>query len=465
MTTAAQSVTPAIVPPLDPSFRPAVLVNRTFRAAVAASGDGTTLRIGLERPGGAISTYETVVFADGSTQSDSNNAYVERLIKFLLWQRGASSVLITGSSEVAAYLQQVYCVGGTRAFDVDFMTRVYETPFTVRHVDAVPSTNEPTVSLGRHLEGNRIGFDLGASDYKISAVVDGEAVYADEFPWMPRDATELSYHYDRITSGLRKAAAHLPSVDAIGGSSAGVWIDDRVRVASLFRGLSRDEFDSSATDLFVRIRDEWGVPLNVVNDGEVTALAGSMSLEANAVLGVAMGSSEAVGYVTADGTITRWLNELAFAPFDYQDDAPADEWSGDVGCGVQYFCQTGVIRLAAKAGIELDPALTPAQKLVAVQDLMASDDRRIPAIYETIGIWFGYALAHYADFYEIDHVLVLGRVTSGRGGEIIVDRAREVLASQFPELTMELHVPNERMKRVGQSVAAASLPEVKKETV
>jgi predicted NBD/HSP70 family sugar kinase len=462
MTTATHAVAPEMIPPLDPGFRPAVLANRAFREAVKASGEGTTLRIGLQRPSGALSTYETIVFSDESSHATANAQYGERLIKFLLWQRGASTVLIAGPRNVADHLQGVYSQTGARAFDVEFMTRVYETPFTVQHVTAVPATDEPTVSLGRHLEGNRIGFDLGASDYKISAVIDGEAVYADEFPWMPRDATELSYHYDRITAGLRKAAEHMPSVDAIGGSSAGVWIDDRVRVASLFRGLSREEFDSAATDLFVRIRKEWDVPLNVVNDGEVTALAGSMSLEANAVLGVAMGSSEAVGYVTPEGTITRWLNELAFAPFDYQDDAPADEWSGDVGCGVQYFCQTGVVRLAARAGIELDPSLTPAQKLVVVQQLMADGDERVPAIYETIGVWFGYALAHYADFYEIDHVLVLGRVTSGRGGEIIVDHAREVLATQFPELTMELHVPDERMKRVGQSVAAASLPELER---
>ncbi len=456
---------PLVVPPLDPGFRPAVLANRAFRTAVAASGEGSTLRIGLQRPGGAISTYETVIYDDDSLLASANNAFVERLLKFLLWQRGASKVLISGSAGVANHLQKVYSPQGSRSFDVDFMTRVYETPFTIEYTGTVPDTKEPTVSLGRHLEGNRIGFDLGASDYKISAVIDGEAVYADEFPWMPRDATELSYHYERIVAGLEKAAEHLPTVDAIGGSSAGVWIDDRVRVASLFRGLSRKEFDSAATDLFVRIRNEWDVPLNVVNDGEVTALAGSMSLESNAVLGVAMGSSEAVGYVTPEGTITRWLNELAFAPFDYQEDAPADEWSGDVGCGVQYFCQTGVIRLAARAGIDLDPTMTPAQKLVVVQELMSDGDDRVPAIYETIGIWFGYALAHYADFYDIDHVLVLGRVTSGEGGKIIVEQARSVLASQFPELKMELHVPDERMKRVGQSVAAASLPELREETV
>ncbi|MCP4304996.1 MAG: ROK family protein [bacterium] len=458
--TSSNLVAPQVTPPLDPGFRPAVLANRAFRRAVAESGEGTQLRIGLTRPGGAISTYETTVYRGDSVRANENLDYVERLLKFLLWQRGAASVQIAGSAEVAAHLQSVYSATGARAFDVDFMTRVYETPFAIELVASVPDSQEPTVELGRHLEGNRIGFDLGASDYKISAVIDGEPVYTDEFPWMPRDATELAYHYDRITDGLNRAAEYLPRVDAIGGSSAGVWIDDRVRVASLFRGLSKEEFDSSATNLFVRIRDEWQVPLNVVNDGEVTALAGSMSLEADGVLGVAMGSSEAVGYVTTDGTITRWLNELAFAPFDYQEDAPVDEWSGDVGCGVQYFCQTGVIRLATKAGIELDPDKTPAQKLVTVQELMAAGDARVPAIYETIGIWFGYALAHYADFYEIDHVLVLGRVTSGRGGEIIVERARNILATYFPELSMELHVPDERMKRVGQSVAAASLPQL-----
>lgn len=454
------SGSPAIVPPLDPTYRPAILSNLEFRHQAEESGDAVPLHIGLARPDGSISTYKTVVFAEGSNLAGRNLPYIERLLKFLLWQRGASTVLISGPDSTIRRLQDIYSVGGARAFDVDFMTRVYETPFTIQRVASVPETREPTVALGRHLQGNRIGFDLGASDYKISAVIDGDPVYTDEFPWAPRDATDLDYHYGRISAGLRKAAQHLSSVDAIGGSSAGVWIDDRVRVASLFRGLSRAEFDEAATDLFVRLRDEWGVPLNVVNDGEVTALAGSMSLGTNGVLGVAMGSSEAAGYVTRDGTITNWLNELAFAPIDFQEDAPIDEWSGDVGCGVQYFCQTGVVRLAKRAGIDLDPRLTAAQQLVEVQNLMAAGDPRVPDIYNTIGVWFGYALAHYAEFYEIDHVLVLGRVTSGIGGEIIVDNARRVLDQEFPELLMELHLPDERMKRVGQSVAAASLPQL-----
>ena len=81
------------------------------------------------------------------------------------------------------------------------------------------------------------------------------------------------------------------------------------------------------------------MPFEVVNDGEVTALAGSMSLGENAMLGIALGTSTAAGYVTPDGNITSWLNELAFVPVDYNPAAPTDEWSGDYGVGAQYFSQ------------------------------------------------------------------------------------------------------------------------------
>jgi predicted NBD/HSP70 family sugar kinase len=462
MTDELELISPEKPPPLDRGFRPAVLTNRAFQDAVAATGSPVPLRFGLWRPGGAISTHQTALFPDAHPRAGENLPYAERLLKFLLWQRGAGGVWISGPAAVAAHLQRVYSPIGARAFDVEFMTRVYESPFTIEAVDEVPDSFEPTVLLGRHLDGNRIGLDLGASDYKVSAISFGEPVYSAEFPWSPRHAHDISYHYGHIIDALRKAAAHLPHVDAIGGSSAGVWIDDRCRIASLFRGLSTDDFDSEAAGLFLRIGDEWGVPVNVVNDGEVTALAGSMSLGANSVLGVAMGSSEAAGYVTADGTITRWLNELAFAPIDYSASAPADEWSGDVGCGVQYLNQTGVSRLAERAGLEIDHATPPAEKLVAVQEMMVAGDDRVPAVYETIGSWLGYALAHYADFYEIDHVLVLGRVTTGEGGEIIARCARDVLTGSFPDLSMELHLPDEHMKRVGQSVAAASLPQLKR---
>jgi len=236
-------------------------------------------------------------------------------------------------------------------------------------------------------------------------------------------------------------------------------------VASLFRGIPAELFEEKVRPIFKKIQAEWNnVPFDVVNDGEVTALAAAMSLNDNAVLGISMGTSLAAGYVTPEGNITSWLNELAFVPVDYRENGPVDEWSGDAGCGVQYFSQQGVARLAPLAGIEF-PADTPfAEQLVEVQRLMAEGDERARKIYETIGVCFGYTIAHYSDFYDFRNLLILGRVTSGEGGQIIIEKAEDVLRAEFPELAEKISIttPDEQMKRHGQAVAAASLPMVRK---
>jgi len=256
----------------------------------------------------------------------------------------------------------------------------------------------------------------------------------------------------------------MPRVDAIGVSSAGVYIDNKIMVASLFIKVSDEDFEKHVKNMYIDVAKEIGdVPVEVANDGDVTALAGAMSLEDNNVLGVAMGTSEAAGYVDKDGNITGWLNELAFVPVDFNKGAMVDEWSGDYGCGVKYFSQDAVIKLAPKAGIELDESLSPAEKLKVVQGLMEDDDPRASDIYDTMGTYFGYTIAYYSMFYDIKHVLIMGRVTSGKGGTILLNKANEVLKEEFPELysKVELHIPDEKARRVGQSVAAASLPKIK----
>jgi predicted NBD/HSP70 family sugar kinase len=222
---------------------------------------------------------------------------------------------------------------------------------------------------------------------------------------------------------------------------------------------------SEARNLFLRIRDEFGVPLEIVNDGEVTALAGSMSLEDNAVLGIALGSSEAGGYVTREGNITGWLNELAFAPIDYSTTAPVDEWSGDRGCGALYLSQQAVFRLAGKAGIQIPAGQTDAGRLKFVQEKLEAGHPGAAQIWRSIGIYMGYAIAHYADFYDLKHVLILGRCTSGQGGPLILAGAADVLETEFPELASRLNIqlPDEKSRRVGQSIAAASLPAIVQE--
>jgi predicted NBD/HSP70 family sugar kinase len=212
--------------------------------------------------------------------------------------------------------------------------------------------------------------------------------------------------------------------------------------------------------LFHRLRDAMGVPFAIINDGDVTALAGSMSLEDTGVLGIALGSSEAAGYVDVQGRVTGWLNELAFAPIDYQPNAPADEWSGDRGVGANYFSQQCVFRLAPRAGIQIPDGLGLAEKLKHVQGLLESGHEGARRIWETMGSYMGYGLAHYADFYELKHVLILGRCTSGSGGQLILDGARAVLDREFPEICRRVNIqlPDEKSRRVGQSIAAASLP-------
>jgi predicted NBD/HSP70 family sugar kinase len=457
---------PRLTPPLDDSFRPASLVNRAFRAAVAESGKGERLVIGLERTDGTTSTFDTEVFGAGDPNAPLNLPYVERIVKMMLWQKGGWKVTIGGPKEIAEYVRDQYSAKGVRAFDYDFMGEtISERPLEVvsTTADAVAAAKETSIPLGRHLEGCRIGFDLGASDRKVAAVVDGESVYSEEVVWDPRGNSDPQYHYNEVMAALKSAASHMPRVDAIGGSSAGVIINNRPMVASLFRGVPKDQFNKRIKSLFLDMQKEWGVPFEVANDGDVTALAGAMSLNDSCVLGVAMGSSEAVGYVNEEGNITGWLNELAFAPVDYNPDAAADEWSGDIGCGVQYMTQQAVFRLAAKVGIELDDSDTLAGKLKSVQNLLQAGDERALKIWETIGRYTGYSIAHYADFYAIKHMLVLGRVTSGDGGSIILEKANEVLKTEFPELAskMELHLPDEKTRRVGQAVAAASLPALK----
>jgi predicted NBD/HSP70 family sugar kinase len=457
-------IKPEFTPPLDPNFRPAVLANRAFRQAAAESGVAVPLVIALERSDGAVSRYETIALAADHPQAAANLPYAERLVKFLLWARGGWKVTIGGPAGVAEHIRRVYAPDGPRRFDYHFMgEQVYQQPFTVVACAAgeAPPAREAGQALGRHLDGYRIGFDLGASDLKVSAVIDGEPIWSDEIVWEPVEQTDPDYHYQRITDALRLAQSKLPRLDAIGGSSAGVYVDNRPMVASLFRGIPAGRY-GEIRSMFLRIRDEFGVPLEVINDGDVTALAGAMSLDDDGVLGIALGSSQAVGYVDLHGAVTGWLNELAFAPVDYSPTAPADEWSGDRGVGSQYFSQQCVFRLAPKVGIALPdgPAVTKAEKLKHVQGYLEAGHDGAIKIWQSIGVYLGYGLAHYAEFYDLRHVLILGRVTSGSGGSLILDGAKAVLAAEFPELAgrINIQLPDEKSRRVGQSIAAASLP-------
>jgi predicted NBD/HSP70 family sugar kinase len=451
----------SIAAPLDPGFQPAVVFNRDYVEAAKKSGKGVPLVLGLERENGLVSRYETTVLA----QPDANTLrYAERIVKFLLWARGGWKLHFGGPKAIGEFIRKTYSIRGARKFDCEMMTRSYNESFEVALMSAakVPANKEMQVAAGGHLKGYRIGFDLGASDYKVSAVADGKAIFTEEMPWNPVTEANPDYHYHHLSAALHRAAAHLPRVDAIGGSSAGIIVDNEIRVASLLRAIPKKLFPKAA-GIFKRIQKEWNVPVVVMNDGDVTALAGALSLRQNGMLGIAMGSSQAAGFMDRQGRIPGWLNELAFVPVDYNPRAAIEPWSGDAGVGALYFSQQAVNKLLPAAKISLPKDMGLPERLKEVQNLMAKGDERAARIYETVGVYFGYAIAQYADFYDFRHLLILGRVTTGKGGDIVLAKAREVLRKEFPELAsqIELHVPDEKSRRVGQAVAAASLPKIK----
>ncbi len=449
---------------LDPKFEPLSVVVREMREATKENGQDVI--VAIERNKGQISTYKTRIYPDGTGHDEENFRFIERIVKSLLWIAGGYKVFIAGSEAVGNKIKEAYTPNGIRAFDEDYMAGVFEHPFEVVScsLEEAPKEYYIAESVGRHLDGCRIGFDAGGSDRKVSAVIDGESVYSEEVVWFPKLNSDPEYHYQGILEAMKTAASKMPRVDAIGVSSAGVYIENRTMAASLFLKVGKEDFDKRIKNIYLDVAKEIGedIPVVVANDGDVTALAGAMDLNDDSVLGIAMGTSEAGGYIDQQGNITGWLNELAFVPCDFNEEAMVDEWSGDYGCGVKYFSQDGVIKLAPYAGIELDESLSPAEKLKVVQGLMEKGDRNAADIYDTIGAYFGYAIAYYSEFYDIKHVLIMGRVTSGQGGQILLSRAQEVLDVEFPELAkkIELHIPDEKSRRVGQSVAAASLPKI-----
>ncbi len=450
-------------PPLDPSFRPAGRARRALERRIRASGMGVPVTLAVEQPGGTVSRHATVSWPDGHPEAALSHRHAERLLKTLLWARGGSRVHVDGPDGLVDHLRHHYAQEPTGIFDARIAAEIYLRPLELMRTPKaeMPLSGGATVALGGHLDGCRIGFDLGASDRKVAALIDGEVVFSEEVPWDPANHADAQWHYDGIDSSLRRAAAHLPRVDAIGGSAAGVYVDNQVRVASLFRSVPRAQFESRVRGLFDELRVAWGgVPFVVVNDGEVTALAGAMMAGAGAFLGIALGSSEAAGYVTRDRTLTTWLDELAFTPVDDAPGAPLDEWSGDRGCGVQYLSQQAVGRLLGPAGIAVDRDAPLPQRLVHLQGLMAAGDRRAAPVYATIGTYLGYALLDYRELYDVEHLLLLGRVMTGDGGNVIIERARAVLRAEDPAAAeaITVHTPSERDKRHGQAVAAASLP-------
>ena len=228
------------VPELDPGFIPLAQFNRAFLA-----GADKPLDVAVERSNGQVAVWHVKIHSNPAMAA-ADEYYVERVIKTMLWMYGGFRVYIAGSDELVEKMKVHYSAQGRQAFDWDYMANVFEHPFEIIACDKVPEENSDPKAIGRHLDGCRIGFDAGGSDRKVSAVIDGEPVFSEEVVWFPKINSDPDYHYDGIVAALKSAAEHMPRVDAVGVSSAGVYIDNRTMNASLFLKVPKEIYDETA---------------------------------------------------------------------------------------------------------------------------------------------------------------------------------------------------------------------------
>ena len=434
-----------------------------------ASSSTDVVSIAWEREEGKVFRYDLPVPKRIDSKAlKSVTHVVERIAKFVLWSAGGWKLYLSGPDAIVKPVAKAYTKKGARAFDFDFFSSLYGRPVEAVVVPSrkMPESAEKPALVKTVADGCRIGFDLGASDFKISALKNGKVVFSKEFPWDPRNQADPEYHYSKLTAGLKEAAAALPRVDAIGGSTAGTLVGQKIGIASLFRAVKEKNPSKfpDAQNMFYRIEKDWGVPFAIYNDGDVTALAGMITMGRKGILGVAMGSSEAVGYVDMKGRMTGRISELAFAPVDFNPKAPCCEWSGDYGVGAMAFSQQAVNWLAEKHGFKFPKSMKLPERLKVVQAAMEKGDAKALKVYVQIGRFLAHTIPWYNEFYDYENMMILGRVTSGLGGEVILETAKTMLGDLYPAWAerIDIFMPDEKARRLGQSVAAAQIPVIRK---
>lgn len=439
---------------LDKNYYPMYQLKLDFEKECKSAGT-QKFEIALRRSKNEVSVKTLKILPEERVLE--NIRYIERVIKTMLWAYGGYHLYLKGNKEVIKAIKKIYSINGERKFDVEFMSDVYQTPFVVEEVSGkMPKVSKSARKIGGNKKGRRIGFDAGGSDRKVTACIDGKVVFEKEVVWHPKLNDNPMYHksgiLDSINMGLKALDGKL---DAIGVSSAGIVIDDELRVASLFIKVPKEMHKDHVFRIYKDLEKHYGVPVKVANDGDIASLAGAEFLKTGKVLGIALGTSEAAGYIDKEMHIVGYLNELAFAPVDANRFAIEDEWSKDIGVGCKYHSQDAVIKLAPEAGIKLDKKLPLAEQLIVVQNLANQKDKRALSIFDRLGDYLAYSIMWYKEFYDIEKVVLYGRVVSGVGGDTLMKKAQKLLDSFKSGVTLVL--PDEMTRRLGQSYTAAML--------
>jgi len=486
-------VEPAIKAPLDEGFAPVVLAKRKYREAAKDCAD--TLSWALVRADGCA-RGELKMFPEGDSRYQAGIILAGIMVQETLWRCGAASMQLAGPAKACEAMKTAYSKGGAYAFEAETMPKCNGTPdkeFEVSIVDSadkLPAQKDTPQTCGKEANGCRLAFDLGKSDIKTVAIKDGEVLDSMETEW---DVTnpDPQYHFDAIVAAMkgtieRAKAKGFGDIQAVGGSATGtVSADSEATWCDIFPNVPPDVYKEKVVDIFKRIAKEVAgdVPLKVINDGEVTALAAVQKIGVDkiggGVMGISMGSSEGGGYANKDGNLMGWFNELCYMKLDMNPDAPTDPWTKENhrGTSHMYLGQRGATKNAHKVVEVPENYVYPhadmctikhedhAQCLKLIQAGVKKDETKdkVMDLYKTCGVYLGYGLAMYQESYDIENVMILGRVSKGEGGDLMLKTASEVLEKEFPNNPkITFHVADEKFKAVGQCIAAAALPPLAK---
>lgn len=384
--------------------------------------------------------------------------HTKKLILTLLWTIGGDHILFKGNHDFYLYLKKQ--IGNDEEIQKSFkeIQRIFSKEVVLEEInEEYPKITAKTPFIS-YFDGNLIGLDLGGSDRKLSVIKDGKLIYSEEMLWNPKEAKDPAYQYNGILESLEKGRSLLPHIDSIGISVAGVVRDNELLSTSLYASVNEEEKYVCSRDVFKKIISEHfaDIPYSVFNDGDVSAIGASLYFKKSNVLGLSLGTSLAGGFIKG-GNLFNWLNELSKVPLNYSPDA-RKHYSLDIsGAAGEYLSQKGIISLVEEDGIKLSGTL--ANKLKEIQRLAEEGNDIVLSAYHDIGLYLGEALRFFYEFYHFESVLLLGRVMSGRGGEIIKDIANKYLLENG--LKIDFISPDEDFIRLGQSYIVSSLRKYK----
>ncbi len=390
---------------------------------------------------------------------DKSYFYVKRILLSLLWMVGGEKILYHGSSLFYHYLEKRFQKDEEILSSFKEMKKIYSRPISFERVEETPKRKDKNNPFRISFTGCRIGLDLGGSDRKAIALKDKKILYSEEILWSPKEQSDPLYHYLGMLDSLTRAKKHLPHVDGIGISTAGIVENNELLLGALYAKVPEEKKQKEARHVFVNLMKEHfpSIPFQVQNDGDVSALGASALYHKNKVLGLSLGTSLAGGYVK-DSSLNGWINELSKVPIDVSKKARKHCVLGMEGAASEYLSQKGIVFLLEKNGLSLEGDLP--HKLLQIQKLAEEGDPLVLKGYHDMGAYLGSAIRYFSLFYDIESVFLLGRVMSGKGGKILLETALENLREK--KIRIDIFSASEAFKRLGQAYIAASLPDIGK---